>query len=156
MLSAVSSAGDSKKDHDSRVRHEMGSNKHRPIVAIVDDDASICRAMKRLIWSRGISAYTFASGQEFIDLLTAWPSMNFDCVILDVKMPGLTGLQVQEHLICKRHNIPVIFVSATHEAHTREQALASGAVAYFDKPLNDDLLINTLQAVLKIDAAGES
>jgi FixJ family two-component response regulator len=155
MLSAMSSVGHSKKNDDSRVRHEMGSNKHRPTVAIVDDDASMCRAMQRLMWSRGIAAYTFASGQEFLDLLKAWPSIELDCVILDMQMPGLNGLQVQEYLTCQRPDIPVIFVTATHEARIREQALASGAVAFFAKPLNDDLLFNSLQAVLKIDAAGE-
>jgi FixJ family two-component response regulator len=115
----------------------------------------MCRAMKRLMWSRGIAAYTFASGQEFIDLLTAWPSIGWDCVLLDVQMPGLNGLQVQEHLTCQRPDIPVIFVSATNEARIREQALAAGAVAFFDKPFDTDLLTSTLRAVFKIDAAGE-
>ena len=156
MLSAVSSAGQSRKDHESRAHHNMESTKHRPVIAIVDDDASICRAMKRLMWSRGIAAYTFASGLEFLDLLRAWPSISWDCVVLDVHMPGLDGLQVQEYLRCKRPDIPVIFVTATHDARIREQALAAGALAFFEKPLNDDLLINTLQLVLQIDAAGES
>ena len=156
MLSALSSARRSRRNHDSRVRHDMESNKHRPVIAIVDDDASSRRAMKRLMWSRGIAAYTFASGLEFLELLRAWPSINWDCVILDVLMPGLDGLQVQEYLVCKRPDIPVIFVTGTHEPRIREQALASGALAFFDKPLNDDLLFDTLQLALKIDAAGDS
>ena len=147
MLSAPSFAGRSRVDRGSRVRHDMESTKRRPVIAIVDDDASICRAMKRLMWSRGIAAYTFASGLEFIDLLEAWPSISWDCVILDVHMPGLDGLQVQEHLVCKRPDIPIIFVTAKQEDRIREQALASGAAAFFEKPLNGDLLIKTLQSV---------
>ena len=155
MLSAVSSRRPSGRDHESRVRHDMGSGRHRPVIAIVDDDASICRAMKRLMWSRGIAAFTFASGEDFIDLLEAWPSIRWDCLILDLHMPGQDGLQVQEHLICNRPDIPVIFVTANSESRLREHALASGALAFFDKPVNDDLLINALQSVLKTGTARE-
>ena len=155
MLGALSWLRQFKEDRDSCVFHQMESKNHKPTIAIVDDDASMCRAMRRLMWSRGLAAYTFASGQEFIDLLKAWPSIDLDCVILDVQMPGLNGLQVQEYLTCQRPDIPVIFVSATHEGRIREQALAAGAVGFFDKPFNDDLLVSTLQSILKIYAAGE-
>ena len=131
----------------------MGRNKIRPVIAIVDDDVFVCRAMKRLVSLMGMDADTFVSGQEFIDLLETMPSFDPDCVILDVHMPGLNGLQVQERLACIRRDIPVIFATAADEVWVREQALASGAVAFLHKPFNNDLLLNTLRAVLKIGVA---
>lgn len=127
----------------------MKSNTNRPVVAIVDDNVSICQAMERLARLLGMDADTFVSGQEFIDRLEAVPSFNPDCVILDVHMPGLNGLQVQEHLIRTRRDIPVIFISAADEVWIREQALASGAVAFLRKPISADLFIKTLRKVLK-------
>jgi FixJ family two-component response regulator len=127
----------------------MESNKNRPVIAIVDDNALVCRAMQRLLCSLEVDAETFASGQEFIDLVEATPSFNPDCVVLDVQMPGLNGLQVQERLNRKRRDIPVIFITASYEDWIREQALASGAAAFFYKPFNTDSFIETLHAVLK-------
>jgi FixJ family two-component response regulator len=149
---------DNTKDHDSPTlakARTMKSNKNRPVVAIVDDNAFVCRAMKRLVHLLGMDADTFVSGQEFIDLLEAMPSFAPDCVILDVQMPGLNGLQVQERLTRTRPNIPVIFVTAADEARIREQALASGAVAFLRKPFNNDLFMKTLHAVVKIGVAKE-
>jgi FixJ family two-component response regulator len=127
----------------------MESNKNRPVIAIVDDNAFVRRAMQRLLCSLEVDAETFASGQEFIDLVEATPSFNPDCVILDVQMPGLNGLQVQERLSRKRRDIPVIFITASYEDWIREQALASGAAAFFYKPLHTDSFIETLHALLK-------
>jgi FixJ family two-component response regulator len=131
-------------------RESMKSNTNRPVLAIVDDNASICRAMKRLVHSLGIDGVTFISGQEFIDRLETMASFDPDCVILDMHMPALNGLQVQEHLKRMRRDIPVIFITGADEAWIREQALAAGAVAFLHKPFNCDLLIETLHAVLKL------
>lgn len=131
----------------------MGRNKTRPVIAIVDDDVFVCRAMKRLVSLMGMDADTFVSGQEFIDLLETMPSFDPDCVILDVHMPGLNGLQVQERLTRIRRDIPVIFATAADEVWVRERALASGAVAFLHKPFNNDLFLKTLRAVLKIEVA---
>jgi FixJ family two-component response regulator len=128
----------------------MEPNRNRPLIAIVDDDAFICGAMQRLLCLLGMDADTFVSGQEFIDLLEAVPSFDPDCVILDVHMPGLNGLEVQERLTRSRRGIPVIFMTAADEVWIREQALASGAVAFLSKPFNGDLLVETLRAVLKV------
>ena len=131
----------------------MRSNKTRLVIAIVDDDVSTCRAIKRLLCSLGMEADTFASGQGFIDLLEVMPSFEPDCVILDVQMPGLNGLQVQECLTRIRPHIPVIFITGTDEDRIRNQALASGAVAFLCKPLEIDFFIKTLRAALKIELA---
>jgi FixJ family two-component response regulator len=126
----------------------MESKNNKPRIAIVDDDVSVCRAMKRLVRSIGMDADTFVSGQEFIDRLDGMPS--FDCVILDVHMPGLNGLEVQESLTGSRQDIPVIFMTAVDEASVRERALASGAVAFLNKPITDELIAETLRAALKL------
>ena len=68
------------------------------MIAVVDDDESVCRALKRLVRSLGMDADTFASGRQFLELIEAMPSLVVDCVVLDVQMPGLTGLQVQAQL----------------------------------------------------------
>jgi FixJ family two-component response regulator len=124
------------------------------MIAIVDDDQSVCRAIKRLVRSLGMNAETFASGQDFIDLVEAMPSFNADCVVLDVQMPGLNGLDVQERLQSGGSRLPIIFITAHDEVNVRERALAAGAVAFVRKPFNDELLIKTLRAALKDEAGG--
>lgn len=126
----------------------------KPLIAIVDDDVPVCRALKRLVRSLGMNAEAFVSGQEFIEVLEAMPSSDPDCVVLDMQMPGMNGLAVQERLARSGHPIPVIFITAHDDVGVRERALASGAVAYLRKPFNDELFIKTLRAALK-DKAGD-
>jgi FixJ family two-component response regulator len=128
----------------------LSANKKRPIIAVVDDDAFVCRMMQRLLRLLGMDADTFASGQEFIDRLAAMPLFAPDCVILDVHMPGLNGLTVQRHLSRSRPGTPVIFMTAADEAWIREQALAAGAAAFLSKPFDGDLLTGTLRGILKL------
>jgi FixJ family two-component response regulator len=97
--------------------------KRQPLIAVVDDDKSVCRAMKRLVRALGMKSETFASGQEFVDCLEAMPSFRPDCAILDVQMPGLNGLAVQEWLARRARPIPVIFVTAHDDVGVRERAL---------------------------------
>ena len=92
---------------------------------------------------------TFSSGQDFLDLLEAMPSFRPDCLILDVQMPGMNGLEVQDRLAMRGHAIPMIFITAHDEIGFREKALVMGAVAFMRKPFNDELLINTLNEALK-------
>ena len=126
----------------------------KPQIAIVDDDESVCRALKRLARSLGMDAETFTTGREFIDLLGAMPSFQPDCVILDLQMPGMNGLEVQERLAQSGSPVPVIFITAHDEVGARERALAAGAVAFLRKPFNDELLVKTLHAALKDEAGG--
>ena len=124
------------------------------MIAIVDDDESVCRALKRLVRSLGMEADTFASGQEFIDLMEAMPSNQIDCVVLDVQMPGMNGLDVQERLKSRGSRLPIIFITAHDEVNVRERALAAGAVAFVRKPFNDELLIRTLRMALEDKVRG--
>ena len=121
----------------------------RPVIAIVDDDESVCRAIRRLVRSLGMQADTFTSGQEFVEMLDGVPWVHVDCVVLDIQMPGMTGLEVQERLARSGHLLPVIFITAHDEVGMRERALAAGAVAFIRKPFNDELLIKTLDVVLR-------
>jgi FixJ family two-component response regulator len=125
--------------------------KKKPLIAIVDDDESVCRALKRLIRSLGMDADTYSSGERFIELIEAMPSLKIDCVVLDVQMPGITGLQVQEQLRRASHRIPIIFITAHDDSTLREQALAAGALAFLRKPFNDELLIKILKVALDSD-----
>jgi FixJ family two-component response regulator len=118
------------------------------MIAIVDDDESVCRALKRLVRSLGMEADTFLSGQEFVDLMEAMPSFSADCVILDVQMPGITGLEVQRRLVAGGSSLPIIFITAHDEVGVRERALSMGAVAFLRKPFDDELFIRTLRVAL--------
>jgi FixJ family two-component response regulator len=120
----------------------------KPLVAIVDDDDSVGRAIKRLLLSVGIGADTFSSGDDFLDMLSSMPSYRPGCVILDIQMPGLNGLEVQRRL--DGSGMPVILITAYDDVSVRAQALASGAVAYLRKPFNDSILIKTVQTALGI------
>jgi FixJ family two-component response regulator len=124
----------------------------KPLIAIVDDDQSVCRALKRLVRSLGMNAQTFASGQEFLDLIEAMPTFDADCVVLDVQMPGVNGVEVQERLARNGNPLPVIFITAHDDIGVRDKALAAGAVAFLRKPFDDELFSKTLGEALKRSA----
>src|SRR5262249_39678953 len=106
----------------------------KAMIAIVDDDESVCRALKRLVRSLGMEADTFLSGQDFVDLIEAMPSFRVDCVVLDVQMPGINGLEVQRRLVASGSRLPIIFITAHDEPGVRERALGMGALAFLRKP----------------------
>ena len=118
----------------------------KPLIAIVDDDASVCRAMRRLVRSLDMEAESFSSGKEFLEQLAALPSFKPNCVVLDLQMPDMTGLEVQQCLAGS--GLPVVFITAPDEVGARERALAGGAVGYLRKPFNDALFANTVRAAL--------
>jgi FixJ family two-component response regulator len=123
-------------------------SKSNPLIAIVDDDESVCRAITRLVRSLGMEADSFTSGREFIDRIETTPFQP-DCVVLDVQMPGMSGLEVQERLANSGNRLPVIFITAHDDAGVRDRALAAGAVAFLRKPFNDESFIETLRLALK-------
>jgi FixJ family two-component response regulator len=121
----------------------------------VDDDESVCRAIKRLVRSLGMEAEAFTSGQDFIELIDGMPSFQPDCLVLDVQMPGMNGLDVQEELVSRGNRLPLVFITAHDEPGVREDALSAGALAFLRKPFNDEVFIKTLTAALKLSAAGK-
>src|SRR3954468_15229893 len=118
-------------------------SKDENMIAIVDDDESVCRALKRLVRSLGMQADTFLSGQEFVDVIEAMPSFQVDCIILDVQMPAMNGLEVQRRLVALGNRIPIIFITAHDEPGVRERALGMGALAFLRKPFDDELFVRT-------------
>jgi FixJ family two-component response regulator len=104
----------------------------RPLVAVVDDEESVRRAVARMLVASHFDVEVFASGQEFLD---AVQQLRPDCVILDFQMPGLTGREVQRRLGLAQIRVPIIVVTAHDQVGIREQCLADGALAYLSKPL---------------------
>jgi FixJ family two-component response regulator len=124
-------------------------NHAMPFVAIVDDDDRSSRAIKRLLRSIGLPSDTFKTGDAFLDTFESIPSYRPACVVLDMQMPGLNGLQVQERL--EGSGIPIIFITAQDEPGVREHAFAAGATAYLRKPFNDDVFVRAVTAALNTD-----
>jgi FixJ family two-component response regulator len=118
-------------------------------VAIVDDEESVGRAIRRLLKSAGITAVAFASGEAFLEALHATPPYQPACVILDIQMPGLSGIDVQQRL--SGSGLPVIIITAHDEPRVRAQARAGGALAYLCKPFDELDLIDAVRSVLDGD-----
>jgi CheY-like chemotaxis protein len=125
-----------------------GAQRFGSVIAIVDDDESVCRAIKRLVRSAGMDANTFTSGEEFLRLFHAVPFTQ--CVVLDIYMPGLNGLQVQAKLAAGGSAVPVVVMTGNDAPELREKAFAAGAVACLEKPFNSESLLNALGAATKL------
>ena len=130
-------------------------NLKQPFIVIVDDDESVCRALKRLIRSLGMTAEAYVSSTEFVDLMEALPSFKPDCVVLDVQMPGMNGIEVQACIRRARGAIPIVFITAHEDRVIRTQALEAGAVAILRKPFSEVLLIRTLDVALGRENTGQ-
>jgi FixJ family two-component response regulator len=115
------------------------------MISIVDDDEFVREATKGLVRSLGYSATTFASAEEFLQ--SKWIN-DTTCVISDVKMPGLSGVELQTRLIAQGNRTPIIFVSAISDERTRARALKAGAIGFLSKPFNEKRLIEYLHAAL--------
>jgi FixJ family two-component response regulator len=124
-----------------------------PLIHVVDDDPAVCRALKRLLRSWGMQVRTFSSGQEFLSDLGSLH--DADCSVIDVQMPGMTGLEVQEQMTRAGMDLPVIFITAHEGEGVEEHALREGAVGFLRKPFSDEVLVglirNTMQRCRKAD-----
>jgi FixJ family two-component response regulator len=116
------------------------------LVAIVDDDESVQRALQDLIESDGLSALCFGSAEQFLD---SEARNKAACLIADVRMPGLTGLELQAKLKAERCPIPVVFITAHGDAEMRIHAMREGAVQFLSKPFDDTVLLEIVHAALK-------
>jgi FixJ family two-component response regulator len=124
----------------------VGTIEKAQSVAVVDDDVSARRAIHGVLKSVGFAAETFASGEEF---LAADELNRSACLITDVQMPGMSGLELQERLVEKGRSIPVIFVTAYGDDKARSRAMSAGAVAFLEKPFNDDALIAIVKTAIE-------
>lgn len=120
-------------------------NKTRSLVAIVDDEEPIRKALKRLLRSAGMNVETFPSGVEFLEsLATQLP----DCVVLDLHMPAINGFDVQARLAQSGVNVPVVIITGHDSDETRDRALSGFPVAYLRKPVNDQALLDAIELAL--------
>jgi FixJ family two-component response regulator len=115
------------------------------VISIIDDDPSVRTATARLLRSMGFSVYAFASAQEFLSS----PQLHeTSCVIADVQMPGMSGIELQEYLIAHDHGMPVIFITAFPHESVRERAMKRGAVCFLSKPFDEPQLLECVQRAL--------
>jgi FixJ family two-component response regulator len=116
-----------------------------PYVAVVDDEEPVRKALKRLLRASGLEAEGYASGKEFLE---ASAQREPDCVVIDLHMPAMSGLQVLRALQAARRNIPMVIITAHDAPETREQCMAAGAAAYLRKPLDEHVLLGTISAAV--------
>jgi FixJ family two-component response regulator len=116
------------------------------LISVIDDDASMLRAVARLIRSAGYDAIGFASAEAF---LGCGMVSSFACIITDVQMPGMSGIELKQRLVEQQFLAPVIIITARHDPGLEQRALASGAACFLRKPLEPDALIACLENALK-------
>ena len=116
------------------------------VISIVDDDISVRRSTRRLLRSSGFHTEAFASAEEF---LNSSHLSDTNCLILDVRMPGMNGLELQRRLAASHRSIPVIFITAHGDEEARVRALNGGAVEYLLKPFSEDALLKGIDKALK-------
>ncbi len=121
------------------------------LISVVDDDESIRRTTTFLIESFGFRAAAFESAENF---LKSGQLHDTSCLIVDVQMPGMNGLELQSELAAVGYNIPIIFITAYENKASRRQAMHAGAVAFLGKPFSDEQLLQTVRSALGHDSSG--
>jgi len=120
--------------------------KTEPVVFVVDDDKEVRKSLGQLIEAVGFNVGTFASGQELLD------SFDFDCpgcLVLDVRMPGMSGLRLQDKLSENRNRLPVIFITGHGDVSTATEAFKGGAVDFIEKPFSDQKLLDSINKAIE-------
>jgi len=117
------------------------------LVAVVDDDISVRESLQSLIRSVGMQVRVFASAEEFLN--SAHPR-KADCLVLDVRLPGMSGVELHRHLLARNREVPVIFITAhASDDRARSEASSDWTVAYLTKPFGEDELLDAVHAALK-------
>jgi len=124
----------------------MATQEKTKLVAIVDDDDSMRSALQGLLKSAELPAHSFASAEEF---LKSGQHHHIACLIADIRMPGMSGLELQAKLNAEHCRIPIIFITAHGDEKMRMQALRAGAVEFMAKPFNDEALLESVRAALE-------
>jgi len=120
-----------------------------PIVCIIDDDASVRVAVERIVRSMDLAAYSFASCRDFLES----PQLhNASCIIADVQMPEMSGLELQRIIKSRGLAAPLIFVTAYPDDKLRKQALDAGAICFLDKPFQGAAIVECIERALKRDS----
>src|SRR5579859_843262 len=116
-----------------------------PVVSVVDDDESVRVSVAALIRSLGHQAHAFGSAEDFLASTAAEAT---DCLVVDIQMPGMSGLELQQTLATSGRWIPIIFVTAFLEDRIKKQVLAAGALGLLGKPYDGDALVNLIESAL--------
>jgi FixJ family two-component response regulator len=124
----------------------MATETTTKLVAIVDDDDSMRDALDGLLKAVGYPARAFASAEEFLE---SGQHHQTSCLIADIRMPGMSGLELQAQLNAERCRIPIIFITAHGDAKMRIQALRAGAVEFLSKPFDEEVLLESVRAALE-------
>jgi FixJ family two-component response regulator len=124
----------------------MATQANGKIVAVVDDDESVRTALRELLRSAGLPARAFASAEDF---LKSGQQEQTGCLIADIRMPGLSGLELQAKLNADHYRIPTIFITAHGDEKMRMQALRAGAVEFLAKPFDDESLLEKVRTALE-------
>lgn len=120
-----------------------------PVVFIVDDDLGVRQMIARMVRSVGLVPRAFACVRDFLE---EWDAGQPGCVVLDVRMPGESGLELQEHLARKNARIPIVFITGHGDIPMSVRAMKGGAVDFLEKPFNDQALLDAIQVALTRDA----
>jgi two-component system response regulator FixJ len=126
--------------------------KDKSVIAVVDDDRSVREALENLISSVGFEVKLFASAEDFLDSDTP---LQTDCAIVDVRLPGISGLELQQRLMAAGQSIPVIIITAQVDDKTQDEAVAAGAIAFLKKPVKEKVLLAALESALNRKAGDE-
>jgi len=119
-----------------------------PLVAVVDDDVAVRESLQSLIRSVGMAVMVYASAEEFLQ--SARPN-KLDCLILDVRMPGMTGIELHRHLLASNCKVPVVFITAhASDDQARSEASSDWTVAYLTKPFSEDELLDAVHAASRL------
>ncbi len=123
-----------------------------PLVAVVDDDISVRESLESLIGSVGLEVTVSASAEEF---LNSPDPRKADCLVLDVRLPGMSGIELHHRLMARRYRVPVIFITAhASDSRARAEAASDWTVGYLTKPFSDDELLAAVNAALKMGTEG--
>ena len=123
------------------------------MIFIVDDDDSVRTSLLRLLRAAGLTAGAFGTAEEFLGNVS---NADCDCVMIDVHLPGMSGLELQRKLRAGGSSLPVIMMTAFDDAGARRDALGAGAIAFLQKPFNDSALLNVLHSVLPENDTNEN
>jgi FixJ family two-component response regulator len=122
------------------------TERDRQVVSVVDDDESLRRSLGNLFRSVGFGVETFASAEEF---LRSAQRDNTSCLVLDLRMTGMSGLDLLRHLAAREPRIPVVILTAHGDEETRRRSLAAGAIAFLDKPFHAHALVEAVRSALR-------
>jgi FixJ family two-component response regulator len=119
----------------------------RSVVSVVDDDESVRESLPDLLWQFGFAARTFSSAEAF---LASEAVDKTSCLLLDIAMPGMSGPGLQQELIRRRHEIPIVFITAGRDDAVRLRLLAEGAIECLFKPFSETALLDALNAAIRM------